>query len=112
MVPDVNEITVRSGLETETANSGKVVNACQIVIRGEFTDRTMLFSGQNLFTPVQQQSPPTVGKRIAETSEDIVSGPSVLQPRIVVDVSTEIKIAVSTQPFVIELEGITVGSTK
>ena len=112
MVSAVNEITVRSGLETETSHSGKVINACQIVIRGEFTDRTMLFSGQNLFTPVQQQAPPTVGKRIAETSEDVVSGPGVLLPRIVIDVSTEIKIAESTQPFVIELEGIAVGSAK
>lgn len=85
----VDELAILRCLETETAHTGYIFYTHKIVERGQFMHRAFFFSGYNLFTPIKQQSSPTVRQSIAETAKDVPLRLCVLPPGIIIDISTQ-----------------------
>ena len=61
---------------------------------------------------VQECSSPTVWQSIAETTKDVFPRLSVLLTGVIVDVSTQKNAAILSEPFLVELEGIRIRTTK
>ena len=104
--PSVDVLSILFFLEAKTAHARVVINTHEVIKRRKLPDRPLLFRSKDLFTPIKQQSSPSVRQGIAEAAEDVPVWLGVLLTGIVVDVGTQKEAAILTKPAIIILERI------